>query len=170
MKQIFLSIGSNLGDSIQNVEKALEKIQNLKEIAAFRASSLYFSSPVSDLFQPNYLNAACTFNTDLLPQDLFQRLCRIECDLGKVKKPKNAPRAIDIDLLLYGDLFSPDLHLTLPHPRIKERLFVLEPLLELTSHLEIPLSSKEVEVVELKKLISKLKESSTDWTKILNKK
>lgn len=169
MKQIFLSIGSNLGDPIQNVKSALKKIQNLKEIFSFRASSLYFSSPVSDLLQPNYLNAACTFITDLLPKTLFERLCQIECDLGKVKKPKNAPRSMDIDFLLYGDLFSLDSYLTLPHPRIKERLFVLEPLLELTSHLEIPISSQKVEVVDLSELIANLKQTSKDWTQILNK-
>src|SRR5690606_9206171 len=96
-------------------------------------SKFYITAAVSDIPQKDFLNAVCRFLTSLGPIEIFKELEKIEILLGKIPKDKNAPRIIDLDLLFYGNkvFYDPILNLTIPHPRWKERSFVLEPLAEL---------------------------------------
>lgn len=162
MKQIFLGIGSNLQNPLKKVSKALEMIAFLKGIFEFQASSLYETTPVSDLPQSNFINAVCTFYTETPPELLFEQLCAIEKSIGKVDKEKNEPRIIDIDLLLYGTFFQKDLNLMLPHPRMLERLFVLEPLYDLIPYIYFPLSKGKIREIDLESLIISLKAKKKD--------
>ena len=131
MQQVFLGIGGNLGDVLATMKKVAMSISSLPEVEEVRFSQVYQTSPVSDLLQPDYLNCACSLLTCLPPLLLFEKLRNIEIDCGKIHKPKNAARTIDIDILLYGDEIMNDDELTIPHPRWQERLFVLIPLAEL---------------------------------------
>ena len=155
MQQVFLSIGSNLKDPIKNVQKALQEIELLKDIFDFKKSSLYHTKPMYIVDQPEYINTACSFFTSLEVFELFSILCEIEKKIGKVDKPKNFPRIVDIDMLLYGKLISNNPKLILPHPLMLERLFVLEPLKELAESIEINNQN-----INLDQLITKLKKSS----------
>lgn len=132
LPDIYVGLGSNLGDPLAMLAKALCSLESLPGNSGLTVSPIYLTSPVSDLPQPDFLNAVCRFKTTLAPHTLFAELQRIEKNLGQLPKPKNAPRLIDLDILFYGDLQirSPDLEI--PHPRWRERLFVLRPLADLT--------------------------------------
>jgi len=135
MHAVYLSLGANIGDTAAVIQKACEEIQK-KPSESFRSSSLYQTSPVSDLSQRDFLNISVRFLTSLSPFELLDSLQAIERKLGKKPKPKNAPRIIDIDLLYYGNLvINQPPRLILPHPKVTERLFVLKPLSELTNEL-----------------------------------
>ena len=127
----YVALGSNLGNSKELLEMALKQLSIHPQISQLQHSKFYETKPVSDLPQPNFLNAVCRFKCTLSINELFSFLEGVECSLGKVKKPKNAPRLIDLDLIFYGDQIYKSAALTVPHPRWKERTFVLKPLAEL---------------------------------------
>jgi 2-amino-4-hydroxy-6-hydroxymethyldihydropteridine diphosphokinase len=127
----YLALGGNNQKTLITLRAAIKKISALEGIFDVKTSGLYLTTPVSSIPQPDFLNAALKLNTTLPPLDLFDRLEEIERDLGKEKKAKEAPRLIDIDLIFYGNEVLENDKLTLPHPRWKERLFVLKPLSEL---------------------------------------
>lgn len=136
---VYLGLGSNLGDSKDILQKACKSISSLPNTTHVEFSSIYLTSPVSSLPQSDYLNLACSLITTLDPFTLFMYLEQIERSLGKIPKLKDAPRKIDIDILYFGDHILYSEHLIIPHPKIKERLFALQPLLELTTSLpDIP--------------------------------
>ncbi|GAB4192976.1 MAG: hypothetical protein Tsb0015_15550 [Simkaniaceae bacterium] len=136
MKQpVYLGLGSNLGDSKQLLLSACEKIRKVPTVEHIKASSIYLTTPVSDIPQPDYCNMALSFYAKLPPLELFSALQQIERDLGKKPKEKNQPRKIDIDMLYYGHMTLQTKELILPHPEILHRLFVLKPLQELTNEL-----------------------------------
>lgn len=131
MKQVVLALGGNLGDPRRAFCEALQAIELLPKTKVISVSSLYRTKPISDISQNDFLNAACLLHTALSADTLFSFLEEIEKNLGKVPKPKNAPRPIDIDLIFYGEEVFDTGKLIVPHPRWKERLFVRVPLMDL---------------------------------------
>jgi len=136
----FVGIGSNLGEPERQIAAALEQLAAEDGIDVVAVSTLRETEPVGYLEQPNFLNGAAQLETELAPSELLERLLAIEGRLGRVRGegPRFGPRTIDLDLLLYGDESIAEPGLTVPHPRMWERRFVLEPLAELAPALEIP--------------------------------
>ncbi|MFA6320830.1 MAG: 2-amino-4-hydroxy-6-hydroxymethyldihydropteridine diphosphokinase, partial [Candidatus Omnitrophota bacterium] len=121
----------NLGDRQQNISRAIEELKNCKGINFIRSSSVYETDPVSDIPQGKFLNGVIEIDTTLTPRVLLKELNRIEEMLGRKRTVKDAPRQIDLDILYYGrDVIEED-GLTIPHPKIPEREFVLRGLKEL---------------------------------------
>jgi 2-amino-4-hydroxy-6-hydroxymethyldihydropteridine diphosphokinase len=151
-ESVYLSLGSNLGNSRALIEEALGQIRALNQVTLCKISSFYLTAPVSDIPQPDFINAACLIETTLSPTALYTSLHRIETQLGKTPKPKNAPRLIDIDIIFFGTHFLKTPALCIPHPRWKERLFVILPLLDLIEEITYPLDDKgNCETLQLKK-------------------
>ncbi len=134
---VYVGLGGNIGPTRQIHEAALSLILQLP-IEQLQVSSFYLTTPVSDLPQNCYLNAVCSFYTQLTPDQLLTNLQTIQQQLGQQEKPKNAPRLIDLDILFFGNLDLNLSHLQIPHPCWRERLFVLIPLAELTSYITLP--------------------------------
>lgn len=133
----FVGVGANLGFARDAVLNALADLSRLPDTSFVAASSLYRSVPV-DAEGPDFINAAAEVETTLPPLQLLAALQAIETKYGRVRTTRNAPRTIDLDLLLYGDglVTTPDL--VVPHPRLHERAFALLPLIELAGRIEIP--------------------------------
>lgn len=140
---VFIGLGANLGDARATVRAALAELRALAAPASFQASALYASAPV-DSSGPDYVNAVARFRTALAPHALLDALQAIERRFGRERPYRNAPRTLDLDVLLYGvrgdagGLALHDERLTLPHPRAAQRAFVLEPLAELWPRGAIP--------------------------------
>jgi len=136
----FVGIGSNLGEREHLIEEALDLLAVEDGIELVAVSTLRETDPVGYLDQPAFLNAAARVETDLSAQELLARLLAIELELGRVRGdgPRFGPRIIDLDLLLYGQETIDEPGLTVPHPRLAERRFALEPLAELDPALEVP--------------------------------
>jgi 2-amino-4-hydroxy-6-hydroxymethyldihydropteridine diphosphokinase len=134
----WVGIGANLGDARAQVEDALARLARLPGVRLLRASSLYRSAPI-DSSGDDYVNAVAEFDTALGAHALLAQLHAIEQAHGRERPYRNAPRTLDLDLLLYGDEIIADAPtLIVPHPRMHERAFVLAPLAELAPGLEIP--------------------------------
>lgn len=142
-----IGLGSNLGDSRKNLEAALEKLQNTPEINIDRVSSYYETVPIGPE-QPNYFNRCALLTTHLSPDGLLERLLSIEDELGRVRKERWGARTMDLDLLLYGDWIVKTPHLEIPHPRMRERAFVLFPLAEIASEWIDPVTKTSIEVLK----------------------
>lgn len=126
----FVGLGGNLGDAHAHLQGAIRELQALARSGSFRVSSLYASAPV-DSTGPDYLNAVACFQTALTAPALLGELQRIEDAAGRERPYRNAPRTLDLDLLLFGHARINSPALTVPHPRMHERAFVLHPLFEL---------------------------------------
>jgi 2-amino-4-hydroxy-6-hydroxymethyldihydropteridine diphosphokinase len=126
----YIALGANLGDAASAVREAMDAIGLLPETQLTRRSSLYRTAPV-DATGPDYVNAVVEISTTLTAPVLLQRLQQLERDAGRERPYRNAPRTLDLDLLLYGDARLQSPALTLPHPRMAERAFVLVPLAEI---------------------------------------
>lgn len=131
MKRAVLGLGSNLGDSVEAIRRACEALDLLPKTQVLQCSSLYRTKPVGLLDQPDFVNAAVLLKTGLSPRALLGACLGIEAAAGRRRSVKNGPRVLDIDLLLYEGEVSGDEELTLPHPRLHERAFVLVPLADL---------------------------------------
>jgi TatD DNase family protein len=127
----FVGIGSNQGDRAQNISEAVDRLRRLPWTCVVYVSSVIETDPVGVTDQPRFLNGAVELETRLGPQDLLGRLLGIERELGRVRTRRGGPRTIDLDLLLYGDRILDEPGLRVPHPRMAERAFVLEPLAEI---------------------------------------
>lgn len=139
----FIGIGSNLGDSYDNIKQAL-KLINTKNTYVLKTSQIYETSPISNIPQNNYLNCVAQIKTLLTPTQLMQFLLGIEQELKRVRTVKNAPRTIDLDILLFNNcVFNTEL-VTIPHPRMHERLFVLIPLCELAPDYVHPILNQTI--------------------------
>ena len=139
MPLVYIGVGANLGDREATIRSALERLGAQEEIEVVRVSSLRETDPVGYTNQPKFLNGAAALETDLPPHELLERMLAVERELGRVRDgPRFGPRTIDLDLLLYGDAVLEDPGLQVPHPRMTERAFVLEPLAELDPELVIP--------------------------------
>jgi len=134
----WIGIGANLGDARASVADALDRLSRLPDSVAVTASSLYRTAPI-DSSGDDYINAVAAIDTRLAPHALLEALLGIEQDHGRERPYRNAPRTLDLDLLLYGHQVIHDAPtLVVPHPRMHERAFVLAPLAELAPELSIP--------------------------------
>ncbi len=133
----YIGIGANLGDARATVEYAIETLRGLPQTQFKRASSLFITAPI-DSSGDDYINAVVALETDLDAQVLLEHLQALELACGRERPYRNAPRTLDLDLLLYGQQEINTEHLTVPHPRMTERAFVLIPLLQLDPFITIP--------------------------------
>lgn len=135
----YVGLGSNLGDREATLRRAIELLDAQEGISVVAVSSFRETDPVGYVDQPRFLNGACRLETDLAPVELLHRLLEIERELGRTRDgPRWGPRTLDLDLLLYGDEVMDTPELTVPHPRLAERAFALEPLAELDPELRLP--------------------------------
>ena len=136
----FVGLGSNLGDREQTLRRAVDELGRLPQTKVRGVSELRDTAPVGYVDQPRFLNGAAELETRLSPRELLDQLLRIERDLGRdrTQSPPQGPRTIDLDLLLYGDERIDEPGLQVPHPRLHERAFVLEPLFDLNPGLFVP--------------------------------
>lgn len=134
----YIALGANLGDARETVRLAMAGLDRLPETRLLRTSSLYLTAPVGLLDQPDFINAVAAVETTLPAADLLQALLEAEHQQGRVRSIANAPRTLDLDILLYCDLVLDTPALTLPHPRLHLRAFVLEPLAEIAPDLTLP--------------------------------
>ena len=130
-KRAFIGLGSNLADPGAQILKAFDELGKLPQTRLLSRSSLYRSAPVGYAEQPDFINAVAEIETSLAPNQLLDALLDMEHRHGRVREFRNAPRILDLDILLYGDLVFHEHGLTLPHPRMHERAFVLRPLHEI---------------------------------------
>jgi 2-amino-4-hydroxy-6-hydroxymethyldihydropteridine diphosphokinase len=137
-KSAFVGIGSNLGDREGNLRRAVELLSAEDGIDVVAVSEVRETDPVGPVEQGPFLNGAVRIETGLAPRELLERLLAVEERLGRVRRERWGPRTIDLDLLLYGDDVVDEPGLTVPHPRLHERRFALEPLSDLAPSLEIP--------------------------------
>ena len=140
MTRAFVGLGSNLGDREDFIGRAIERLGGLPQTRIVARSALRETDPVGVRDQPQFLNGAVEVETGLGARELLDALLGIERELGRDRTgaPAGGPRTIDLDLLVYGDLEIDEDGLELPHPRLAERRFVLEPLAELDPALEVP--------------------------------
>jgi 2-amino-4-hydroxy-6-hydroxymethyldihydropteridine diphosphokinase len=134
----FIALGANLNDPQRQLARALDAIAHLPETTLMRTSSFYRSAPVGYTAQPEFVNAVCEVATNLAPRALLDALLAIERSHGRERSFANAPRTLDLDILLYGDRVIGEADLIVPHPRMLERAFVLLPLAEIAPHVKIP--------------------------------
>ena len=137
MYQAFIALGSNLQDPQSQVERALQTIANTEAIKLIKASSLYKTVPVGYDNQPDFINAVAEIETDLTPIELLHKLLEIETQHGRERPFPNAPRVLDLDVLLYEGVATNTPELTLPHPRMHTRGFVMLPLAEIAPKISI---------------------------------
>ena len=147
MARVFLSLGSNLGDRLTNIQQAVSLLGMSEKVNILKTSSFYETEPWGNKNQPWLLNAALALDTDLSCEDLLFMCQNIEHQLGRIRNEKNkwTERAIDIDILMYDDkIFSIGEKLTIPHPLMHLRAFVLVPMLEVKSDLIHPVFNKTI--------------------------
>ena len=136
----YVGLGSNLGEREATLREALTRLSELDGVAVAAVSSFRETDPVGNVDQPRFLNAAAEIETSLGPRELLDRLLEVERSLGRDRSREErwGPRTVDLDLLLYGGETVAETGLEVPHPRLAERTFVLEPLLELDPGLRLP--------------------------------
>jgi 2-amino-4-hydroxy-6-hydroxymethyldihydropteridine diphosphokinase len=134
----FLGLGSNLGDRLANLQRAVDLLGQEPRIRVTRSSRIWETDPVGGPDQPEFLNAVVEVTTDVEPHDLLSACNRVEAALGRTREVRWGPRTIDIDILLIDALTIHDDTLTVPHPRLHERAFALMPLLELAPDPVLP--------------------------------
>ena len=133
----YIGIGANLGDALANVDDAVARLAALPSTRLIASSSRYRTAPI-DSSGDDYINAVACIDTSLGPQDLLTALQDIELAHGRERPYRNAPRTLDLDVLLYGDQVIDTPTLLVPHPRMLERAFVLVPLLEIAPGVAVP--------------------------------
>lgn len=138
MKRAFVALGANIGDPVATVQAAFQALASLPDVRLVRASSLYRTAPVGLRHQPDFINAVAEVETALEPHALLAALLGLEAGFGRVRDRRNGPRTLDLDLLLYDGLCLDTPNLTVPHPRLHLRAFVLVPLSEIAPDLAIP--------------------------------
>jgi len=141
--EVYLGLGSNLGDRQANLELAVKLLGQRFDVEEL--SSVYETEPVGYEDQPMFLNAVCRVQADIGPLQLLSLVKGIEARMGRVPNFTDGPRPIDIDIIFYGDLVMVDPELTIPHPRMAQRAFVLVPLAEIAPGLVHPFSGESVE-------------------------
>lgn len=137
MHKAYVALGSNLCDPISQVKNALNALEKMPKTTMLQRSSLYQSEPVGYDNQPHFINAVAEIDTDLKAESLLMALLDIEQTFGRKRPFPNAPRILDLDLLLYDNMAQQTDFLTLPHPRMHTRGFVLLPLAEIAPNLVI---------------------------------
>lgn len=145
MVTCYIGIGSNLGERSAHIASAIEKLRLTEGVSRVRPSSLYETEPEGDIPQGRYLNGVLEVDTELPARELMERLLAIEASLGRVRRDRNAPRTIDLDILLYGDEVIAEEGLTVPHPRMHTRQFVLDPFREIAPDTVHPILKKRIQ-------------------------
>ena len=139
MTTAYVGVGANLGERRRTIERAIQLLRKAPGVEVLAVSALRETEPVGFEEQPRFLNGAVALETTLTARDLLALLLEIERRLGRTREgPRFGPRTIDLDLLLHGDAVIDEPGLTVPHPRMHERRFVLEPLAELAPGLVVP--------------------------------
>ena len=138
MPRAFIGLGANLGDPRRQVRAGLAAIERIPTTRLAGQSSFYLSAPLGYADQPNFVNAVAQIHTELMPRALLDALLEIEHSLGRSRSHANAPRTLDLDLLLYDRMVIDEPGLRVPHPRMHIRAFVLAPLAEIVPGIEIP--------------------------------
>jgi 2-amino-4-hydroxy-6-hydroxymethyldihydropteridine diphosphokinase len=138
----YLSLGSNIGDRAANLREAIERLRSMGNAGA--VSSLYETEPIEFTKQPWFLNCVVEIETGLSPTKLLDGILEIEKQMGRHREKKKGPRNIDLDILFYGDEIVDGPELTIPHPAMHERRFVLAPLAEIAPEVRHPVSKKTV--------------------------
>jgi 2-amino-4-hydroxy-6-hydroxymethyldihydropteridine diphosphokinase len=136
MHQVYLALGANLGNRWENLQQGLNCLGDLGTVE--KISCCYETEPIGYLDQPFFLNIACLFSTELDPHTLLQRIKNIEEQMGRLVSFRNAPRPIDIDIILFDDIVMDSPELIIPHPRMSERAFVLVPLADIAPEVVHP--------------------------------
>ncbi|UYO94532.1 2-amino-4-hydroxy-6-hydroxymethyldihydropteridine diphosphokinase [Pollutimonas sp. M17] len=136
MTLAYIGLGANLGEAQDSLKQAAAELARVPGISALTLSPFYGSAPV-DSSGPDYVNAVATIETTLDARTLLAALQKIELDHGRLRPYRNAPRTLDLDLLLYGDQEIDEPELTVPHPRMHQRAFVLKPLADLAPTLRL---------------------------------
>jgi 2-amino-4-hydroxy-6-hydroxymethyldihydropteridine diphosphokinase len=141
-KTVYLSLGSNLGDRAANLREAIQKLSGMGNVVA--TSSLYETEPIELTAQPWFLNCAVKLDTEKMPRQLISAILSLEQSMGRQRKQKKGPRIIDIDILLFGSSVIEIPSLTVPHPKLHERRFVLEPLAEIAPDARHPVFKRSM--------------------------
>ena len=141
-KIVYISLGSNVGDRAANLNSAIEQLQALGKIE--KVSSFYETEPVEVENQPWFLNCAVKLDTEKMPKQLLAGILDVEQEMGRRRTQKKGPRAIDIDILLFGNSIIDTKGLTIPHPAMHERRFVLEPLAEIAPDVRHPVFKRTI--------------------------
>jgi 2-amino-4-hydroxy-6-hydroxymethyldihydropteridine diphosphokinase len=135
----YVGLGSNLDVPVEQVRAGMAALRELPDSHVLKCSSLYRTAPIGVVAQPDFINAVCALDTALIPQALMRRLLAIENARGRRRgSERGGPRTLDLDLLLYENMELQSPELTLPHPRLHERAFVLHPLFEIAPTLNVP--------------------------------
>ena len=148
MTVAYVGIGSNLGDPRAQVLQAFDELGRLPQTRLVKKSSLYRSAPLGYTAQPQFVNAVAELETGLAAERLLAELQAMEARHGRQRSFRNAPRTLDLDLLLFGDLELDSSTLKVPHPRMRERAFVLRPLLEIAPQLAFTLEACAGQTIE----------------------
>jgi 2-amino-4-hydroxy-6-hydroxymethyldihydropteridine diphosphokinase len=141
-KTVYISLGSNVGEREQNLRDAIERLRKLGEVKA--VSSIYETEPVEYTAQPWFLNAAVALETELMPRQLMSRLLGIEKEMGRRRTITKGPRVIDLDVIFFGHSVIETPEITVPHPAMHERRFVLEPMAEIAPEVRHPITKRTV--------------------------
>ncbi len=152
MTKVYAGLGSNLGNKRENIIRAIDRIDAYEEICVKEKSGFYDTSPVGGPQQPDYVNCVIELETEIEPQTLLKEFKKIEVELGREPGVRWGPRVVDLDILLYGDRIVNDRNLKIPHERMHERAFVLEPLCEISPKIKHPVSG-----ISISELLEKIK-------------
>ena len=148
MNFVYIALGSNLKNPRKQVLNGILSIKKLDGVKILKESYLYQTPPVGILNQPDFINAVIKVSSDHEPQKLLKEILNIENDAGRVRDQKNGPRILDLDILLFDDLIINEENLTIPHPRMHERLFVLLPLKDIDENIMIPNQGKIKDIIK----------------------
>ncbi len=160
---IFIGLGSNLGEPAENLLRAFDSVSRLDGVERPLLSPLYKTPPYGIVDQPEFVNAAARFETTLPPRAVLNSLLTIEEQMGRIRKEKWGPRLIDLDLLFYGDRVIEEEKLTIPHPEIHKRDFVLVPLADIAPNWQHPVLGKKIhELLSDMKDISNMRQIESD--------
>ncbi len=140
----YIALGSNMGDKENNIKQAIKKLKDSPRIKVSKVSAFYETEPVGVIEQDLFLNGAVQIETLLTPKELMTRLLEIEAELKRVRTIKWGPRTIDLDILLYDDYITATEDVVIPHPRMHERSFVLEPLNEIAPFVMHPVMNRRI--------------------------
>jgi 2-amino-4-hydroxy-6-hydroxymethyldihydropteridine diphosphokinase len=157
VSRAYIGLGSNEGDRLENLRAGVAELAAAKDVVVVGKSSVYDSEPVGMTDQGDFLNAVVAVETSLDPYHLLGLVMKIELAHGRQRIARWGPRTLDMDILLFGDLEQDDPELSVPHPRLKERRFVLEPLLEVEPEVRLP------DGTPAKKLLDDLADGQAVW-------
>lgn len=157
MSRAYIGLGSNQGERLENLRSGVNGLVMAEDVVVVGKSSVYDSEPVGLRDQPDFLNAVVGVETTLDPYELLSLLHKVELGHGRQRITRWGPRTLDLDILLFGDLEQDDPKLLIPHPRLKERRFVMEPLLEVDPDVRLP------DGTPVRKLLEELGGSQLVW-------